>query len=273
MRNTRSIIIIGISSDIGLALARRWLKRGWKIFGTYRKKTPAIKDLEDSRVGLVSCDTSDSSSVRKASNALKRLCPTWDVLVMSVGLLEPISPFTEVNFDEWENSLKTNFTSQIRLVHNLLPTRGIKSDLGPCVLFFSGGGINNATVNFSAYTISKIATIKMCELLDAEISDTRFVSVGPGWVKTKIHNQIIEAGSKAGENYQRTLEKFRVGDFTPMERVLDCCDWVINASKKIVSGRNFNVTHDNWGDKKLEKELVREPNLFKLRKFGTIKET
>ena len=65
MRNTRSIIIIGISSDIGLALARRWLKRGWKIFGTYRKKSPAIKELEDSRVGLVSCDTSTRFIVEK----------------------------------------------------------------------------------------------------------------------------------------------------------------------------------------------------------------
>ncbi len=270
MEKNKSVIIIGISSDIGLAIADRWLRRGWKIFGTYKTLSPEVKELKKDDVSLIHCDVSDSSSVHKAAGEFKKICQAWDILVISVGLLKPVGSFNDSNFDDWDNSFKTNFTGQMQLVHELLPTRRIKSNLEPCVLFFSAGGINNAPVNSSAYTISKIATVKMCELLDAEIPDTRFVTVGPGWVKTKIHNQIIEAGLKAGESYQRTLEKFKTDDFTPMERVLDCCDWAVNAPKKIVSGRNISVIHDDWGDKELERKLAEDRHLFKLRKFGSI---
>lgn len=271
MKENRSVIVISISSDIGIALAQRWLKRGWEIFGTYKTVSPAVKELEKEGVNLVYCDISDSLSVHKASNKLKKLCPAWDILVMCPASLEPVGSFAEVVFDEWENSVELNFTSQMLMVQELLPSRRKDSVPGPCILFFSGGGINDAPTNYSAYTISKIATIKMCEVLDAEIPDTRFVTIGPGWVKTKIHQQTLKAGLKAGSNYQCTLKKFKTGDFTPMESVLDCCDWVVNGPKEVVSGRNFSVVHDKWGSKELSKKLVRESDLLKLRKYGSIK--
>jgi NAD(P)-dependent dehydrogenase (short-subunit alcohol dehydrogenase family) len=40
-----SAIIIAISSDIGTAMARRWLGYGWKVFGTCRTELQTIKEL------------------------------------------------------------------------------------------------------------------------------------------------------------------------------------------------------------------------------------
>ena len=34
----------------------------------------------------------------------------------------------------------------------------------------------------------------------------KFTILGPGWVKTKIHNQTLKAKSKAGLNYKKTLD-------------------------------------------------------------------
>jgi len=180
----------------------------------------------------------------------------------------PVGAFLECDFDEWEESVKVNFTSHLRIIHGLLPSRHLNSALGPCVLFFAGGGTNSAPVNYSAYTISKIALIKMCELLDAEISDTRFVIVGPGWVRTKIHKSTLRAGIRAGTNYQRTIEKLARDEFTSMELVLDCCDWLIDSPRELVSGRNFSVVFDKWGTKELEERLLQEPHMYKLRRYG-----
>ena len=44
----------------------------------------------------------------------------------------------------------------------------------------------------------------MCELLDAEIHDTAFTILGPGWVNTKIHQSTLANKHKAGENYKKT---------------------------------------------------------------------
>lgn len=271
MKEKRSAIIIGASSDIGISLSRRWLNQEYKIFGTCRTESGAVREIRSKGASLIDCDISDPASIRDACQKIKKFCPAWDILVMCPASLEPINLFTESAFEDWESSVKLNFVNQMQIIHELLPTRQIGSIPGPHVLFFSAGGINDAPTNYSAYTISKIAVIKMCELLAAEIPDTSFVSIGPSWVKTKIHNQTLEAGSKAGINYQRTLGKLKTGDFTPMERVLDCCDWVIDAPKEVVSGRNINVVHDNWGDQEFEKRLVQDQNLFKLRKHGTIK--
>lgn len=270
MEEKRSAIIIGISSDIGVALSRRWLNQGYKIFGTYRTKSDAVREIKSKGVSLIDCNISDSASIRGACQKIKKLCPVWDVLVMCPASLKPIGLFNKSVFKDWDNSVRLNFTNQMAIVHNLLSLRRKNFKPGPCVLFFSGGGINDAPPNYSAYTVSKIAVIKMCELLDAEVPDTRFVSIGPGWVKTKIHQETLEAKSRAGLNYRRTLEKLKTGDFVPMERVLDCCDWVINAPRKIIGGRNISVLHDKWGSNEFEKKLALNQHLSKLRKYGTI---
>ena len=263
-----SAIIISASSDIGGAMSRRWLARGWNILGTYRTMSQTVAKLQSSGIKLVYCNLSDPISIRDACSNLRALCPKWDLLVMCPGTQNPVGAFIECNFDEWEESVRVNFTSHMRVIHELLPSRRINSALGPCVLFFAGGGTNSAPVNYSAYIISKIALIKTCELLDAEISDTRFIIVGPGWVKTKIHDSTLRAGIRAGVNYQRTIDKLASSQCTPMDEVLDCCDWIVNSPRKLVGGRNFSVVFDKWGTEELEKMILNAPEMYKLRRYG-----
>ena len=156
----------------------------------------------------------------------------------------------------------------MRLIHELLPARYVNSTPEPIVLLFAGGGTNDAPTNYSAYIISKIAQIKMCELLDAEMPDTRFAIVGPGWVKTKIHESTLSAGARAGANYQRTIDKLASNECTSMEQVLDCCDWLVEAPRNLISGRNFSVMFDKWGTEELDKMLAQNPDMYKLRRYG-----
>jgi len=261
-------VIISISSGIGHALGKRWRGRGMEVCGTYRRPSSLVDDLKDAGVKTVCCDMADASSVRKACFFLRRMCFSWDYLVLCPGMLGPVGAFQEVDFAQWQKSLEVNFTRQIQFVHALLPSRNKSGRHPPVVLFFAGGGTNNATVNYAAYTVSKIALIKMCELLDAEVPDTNFVILGPGWVKTKIHQATLDAGLKAGANYQKTMEKLAGEECTPMEKVLDCCDWLIEADRKAVSGRNFSVVFDKWGSSALVKKLLKDPNMYKLRRHG-----
>ena len=264
----KSAIIVSASSDIGLALSKRWLYYEWKVFGTYRTSSSATKELQEQGVYLTSCDLSKEASMSKACKELRSKCSQWDILVLAPGTVNPIGPFLSSDFSEWEKSIQVNFTAQLRVIHELLKTRKNNGVFSPLVLFFAGGGTNNATINFSAYTVSKIALIKICELLAAEIDDTRFAIIGPGWVKTKIHTQTLQAGEKAGNSYQQTLKKYENEDWTPMQKVLDCCDWAVLASKEVISGRNFSVVYDAWNTNELENALLADPNMYKLRRSG-----
>ncbi len=264
----KTAIIVSASSDIGQAMAERWLAAGWAVFGTYRNKTASHDLLATKGLHWIPCDLLDKGSVEKACKQLNQASARWDALVLAPGVQDPVGPFHEVDFDAWAGSVEVNFTQQLRMVHRLLPSRNLDSTSGPTVLFFAGGGTNNAVVDYSAYTVSKIALIKMCELLDAEIPDTKFTILGPGWVKTKIHESTLKAGNKAGVNYQRTLEKLSSGECTPMQSVMACCDWLVDSERSVVSGRNFSVVYDNWGSDEFKQALSTNQNLFKLRRSG-----
>jgi len=262
-------IIISASSDIGAAIAQEWGLKGWNLFGTYRTPSPAVTALAANfQMQFVECDLLDVDSVESACCSLTMLCSSWDILVIAPGNLEPIGDFQNVDFDSWEAGLQINLLRQLRILHRLLPYRNLQAQFAePCVLFFAGGGTNNAVLHYSSYTLSKIALTKMCELLDAEIPDTRFVIVGPGCVNTKIHEPTLRLGTKAaGLNYQRTVERLNNNECTPMKEVVECCTWLATTSCKGVRGRNFSVASDRYGSSVLEDALNSDIDMYKLRR-------
>jgi NAD(P)-dependent dehydrogenase (short-subunit alcohol dehydrogenase family) len=263
-----SRIIISASSDIGAALAGSWMSAGHKVTGTYRTRSAAVDDLADSGMTAIDCDLSSHPSIDSACHEISTNSEPWDVLVLAPGLQDPVGPFAETPIEEWEESVTVNFAAQLRIVRRLLDSRNIDAQKDPCVLFFAGGGTNSATVNYSSYTVSKIALIKMCELLDAEIFDVKFTIVGPGWVDTKIHQSTVRAGSKAGDNYKKTIQQLKDGDLVPMQSVVDCCNWVIDSDRSVVGGRNISLVFDRWGDLELDRLLREDPDMYKLRRSG-----
>ena len=260
-------VIVSISSDIGTALALHWLEEGYTVVGTYRTWTQACDSLVSSGAILYQCDLSDAKSIKDCGVRILSH-GDWDILTIAAGTLEPVGAFADVSFDAWSSSLEINLLAQLRFLHLLLPRRNRTSRLGPLVLFFAGGGTNSAPLNYSAYTLSKVALIKACELLHAEILDTRFSILGPGWVKTKIHDQTLNAGKLAGANFEKTRNMLQGGDWQSMEGILACCDWIAASPREIIGGRNFSSQYDAWGTTELSQALEQDDNMYKLRRSG-----
>lgn len=261
-----NIIIIGISSDIGTALAHDFNLRKHTIIGTYLSKSNKLLELKKKGIKLIKCDVSKEKSISSALPKLKNF--KWDAIIFSTGTQEPIGKFAKIkNFKNWEKSIYINFISNLFILHSLLPSKKINKKKFNSVLFFAGGGTNNATSNYSAYTISKIALIKICELLDYEIQNVKFSILGPGWVKTKIHNATINNKKMSGQNYFKTIDMIKSNKCYPIEKVVKCCNWIINSPKKLVGGRNFSAVNDPWEEKKINK-ILKNQNNFKLRRFG-----
>lgn len=262
-------IVVSASSDIGFSLCHNWITAGYQVAGTYRTASIQSEELLKLGVSLIPCDLANITDIHQTSDAMHNMCNEWDTLVFATGSQLPIGMFAECTIDEWVKSISVNFINQFAMLHKLLPFRNKKSKLGASVLFFAGGGTNGSVPRYSAYTISKIACIKMCELLDAEMPDVRFSIIGPGWVKTKIHQQTLESGSKlAGANFQKTQEMLEKGEFVPMEKVVSHCDWLLLQPKNIIGGRNFSTAHDLWGTQELATALENDPNMYKLRRHG-----
>jgi len=257
-------IILSISSDIGTSLAKDWLMSGHEVAGTYRTWTSNCEELETLGVRLVHCDFSSRNSIGTAAAELVR--NSWDVMVMAAGDQNPIGLFAQVDFDDWSRSLEVNFVGMSRFLHIAIQEQS--AHLMRSVIFFAGGGTNNATERYSGYTISKIASIKMCELLDFEIKDVKFSILGPGWVKTKIHESTLNQQNLAGDNFERTQQMVLGGPMTQMSDVIDMCNWLVTQPKSVVGGRNFSLVHDAWRSKGINEWLIEDSNRYKLRRFG-----
>jgi NAD(P)-dependent dehydrogenase (short-subunit alcohol dehydrogenase family) len=266
------VLIIAVSSDIGERLALDYLRRGFRVAGTYRSEAPASLRDHPNFLGL-KCDVTQPESGPALSSYLVRVKFRWRVLISCVGQLAPIGPFFENDFESWARSVDLNGVAQLRALHVARPLRGS----GLChVVFFAGGGTNGPFRNYSAYCVGKIALIKMCELLDDENPDLNVFIVGTGWVHTKIHDQTIAAGIKAGSNFETT--KVFIADDNPGTSHSDIAamiNWGITQGKAVASGRNFSVVHDGWrnGGDSLAGRLRSDPAKFKLRRKGNEEST
>ena len=96
----------------------------------------------------------------------------------------------------------------------------------------------------------------------------KFTILGPGWVKTKIHEETINAKDKAGENYKKTIEMMRnPSKFNPMEKVIEDVLQIISLPKELVSGRNFSSVHDDLSIDNLKKLKKLNADFYKLRRL------
>jgi NAD(P)-dependent dehydrogenase (short-subunit alcohol dehydrogenase family) len=191
------------------------------------------------------------------------------VLVVAAGTEEPIGSFWDCDENAWDEGVQVNAVAPLRLVRQLYPMRNRSAT--PAVAFFSGSGTNNAAPAYSAYCASKILLVKMCELLDAESPDTSFFIIGPGIVRTKIHDQTLRALGQSGDNYRRVVDFLSsTNSGTSHDDIYACLQWCVNAGKAVIGGRNLSLVHDAWrgGGAALARQLAQDANLYKLRRFG-----
>ena len=252
-------IVISGSSDIGTSIINDLAKNNNEIVYTYN--TNRIDNLKN--IKAFKLDISSREDIKKfaTNNDLNN----WDCLVILPAIQKPIGLFVESDSNEWAASVDLNFTNQMFAIRELIPKRSKKTKI-KSIMLWAGGGTNSAPKYYSAYTVSKIAQIKMTELLDEELEDVKVSIIGPGWVKTKIHEQTLNAEKLARENYHTTLEKFKTSKFNSMKDVVSCFKKIISLDKKTAGGRNFSVEHDQWKSDEFIKMLNADRNIYKLRR-------
>lgn len=253
-------LVVGHDSELGGIASNHLKELGWRVIGTSRRPKNIIQNE------IYYCDFSDRGSLKIASRTIAEVFPEIDLVIISVGQLSPVGHISKVEFGEWANSVDSNFVNQVFFVREIVGFLIDKGHTGTKFLTFAGSGTNSAPLNFSAYTLSKIALIKSMELFAAEYPDYYFISLGTGWMKSAIHDQTLSAGSLAGEAYSETVRRIRDNDFGSPQLFCDFLDWYIAITDSKVSGRNIALQGDNWNDSDFLKLLTHSSDSFKLRR-------
>jgi NAD(P)-dependent dehydrogenase (short-subunit alcohol dehydrogenase family) len=262
-----TVFILGLTSDISRELAARFDRDGWRVVGTHRAGAN-LEGMPD-RYQLLEGDLSSKESIEGLIANCRRKNLEWDIFVGGAGTEEPIGSFWDCEADAWEMGITINALAPLRVLRALWPQRNNKGR--SAVAFFSGSGTNSAAPAYSAYCASKIFLIKMCELLDAESSDTSFFILGPGIVRTKIHEQTLRAPEKSGPNYEKVVDFLHSDNpGTSHDEIYACLRWCARAGKETIGGRNLSIVYDAWrnGGEPLIQAFRSTPDLYKLRRFG-----
>jgi NAD(P)-dependent dehydrogenase (short-subunit alcohol dehydrogenase family) len=255
-----NVFIAGIDSELGGLIGDHLEALGWSVYGTTRRP----ESVSDSIFYL---EAEDLNSIEESVVTFLNKTSDWDLVIIAIGMLNPIGKLTEINFDLWRASIEINFVNQIYLLKTLLKYSTPVGKKKRKILTFAGSGTNSAPINFSAYTISKIALIKSTEILAAEFPNYVFLSVGTGWMKSRIHNQTLEAGTQAGEAYVETKKRLANDNFGKPSLLLDFIDWYLKCDNENISGRNIALQGDDWKAQDFISSLTSSIDSYKLRKM------
>lgn len=98
--------------------------------------------------------------------------------------------------ENWEKLFKCNVLGNLAVVKACLPI--IKNGAKTRIVFFGGGGAAFSYPEFSAYSLSKVSTVRAAENLSIELSkinkNVSVISIAPGAVATAILDKVLANG-------------------------------------------------------------------------------
>jgi NAD(P)-dependent dehydrogenase (short-subunit alcohol dehydrogenase family) len=184
----KTLLLIGASRGLGLALAEEYLKRGWQVVATERGKNKSkLHDLVDKADGRLEIETVDIDIPEQVSGLHARLSKRrFDLLFVNAGVANDFSEtIGTVSTEEFVRVLTTNALSPMRVVETF---EGLVPQTGTIGVMSSGLGsvTNNTTGGYEVYRGSKAAlNTYMRSFAARHSSDSRALLVmAPGWVKT-----------------------------------------------------------------------------------------
>jgi NAD(P)-dependent dehydrogenase (short-subunit alcohol dehydrogenase family) len=186
MPQQSTVMIVGASRGLGLALVEEWLRRGEQVIATVRGQSDALQALARRFPGNFEVETVDITKADSVKALRFRLeGRRIDALFIIAGIARAIEA-TPVGVDEQDflDMMLTNALSPVRAVEllgDLVPADGVIA-----VMSSELGSITNSTGSWQLYSSSKAALNMLMKGFAARRPDDlrAFLVIAPGWVRT-----------------------------------------------------------------------------------------
>jgi 3-oxoacyl-[acyl-carrier protein] reductase len=254
-------VVTGAGRGIGKAIALAFAKEGADL--TVVSRTLAEVEQTARQVkgfGVkalpLRVDVSRAEEVDSMIEETLQMFGKIDVLVNNAGILGPVGLLVENDVKLWIETVHVNLIGTFLCCWAVLPHM-MKRGSGK-IINLSGGGAAYPKPRFSAYACSKAAVVRLTETLAEEVKDYNIQvnAIAPGIVKTRMVEQIVEAGEKAGEkalaDARKTLEDGGAG----FEPVTSLAVFLASDESDGLTGRLISAVWDDW--RSLNKDGIEE---------------
>jgi NAD(P)-dependent dehydrogenase (short-subunit alcohol dehydrogenase family) len=184
----KSLLLIGASRGLGLALAKEYLERGWRVVATARgAKRTALHELAERSGGRLEVEIVDINDPDQVRALRARLgSRRFDMLFVNAGVKnDDWETIADVSTDEFVRVMVTNALSPMRVVEAL---QDVVLATGVIAVMSSGQGslANNQDGNYEVYRGSKAALNMFMRSFAARHKDDprTLLLLAPGWVRT-----------------------------------------------------------------------------------------
>jgi 3-oxoacyl-[acyl-carrier protein] reductase len=137
------------------------------------------------------------------------------------------------------------------------------------IVNFSGGGAATPFPNYSAYAAGKIAVVRLTENLAEEFKPLGISvnAVAPGFVVTRLHDQTLRAGEKAGKSFLEGTKKQIEKGGVPPEKAADLTSLLLSGQSDGINGKFISAPWDPWGETEFIEKLKSSKHLATLRRI------
>lgn len=179
---SRQVLITGVSSGIGLGLARECARRGDRVFALGRHPPPYTLP----RLSFEPCDLTRFETIPACLDRLLAGISRLDLAILNSGVLGRIADLTECRMEDLKAVMDLNLWANKALIDNLLA--GGRT-VGQVVAISSGAAVSGSR-GWNAYALSKAALNMLVRLYAAERPDTHFSALAPGLVDTAMQDKV-----------------------------------------------------------------------------------
>ncbi len=244
-------LITGAGRGIGAAIAHAFARAGANLALLARTRA----DIECVASETAACGAAtlaligDVSRRRDTERAVATTVKKFghlDVLVNAAGIYGPIGPLGENDLDEWVQAIEVNllgtlFAMRAALPYMLARRKGV-------VVNFSGGGAVSPFPRFSAYAASKAAVVRLTETVAEEVKDSgiRVNTIAPGAVNTRLLDQVLAAGERAGKEFHAKAQEQKRNGGTSPEKAAELAVFLASPAAAGITGRLISAVWDDW---------------------------
>jgi NAD(P)-dependent dehydrogenase (short-subunit alcohol dehydrogenase family) len=208
----KGVLIVGGTSGIGLATARRFLEERSRVFvagnddAELKDTLGALADLGE--LGGMTCDfaveTDAEAVVERAGAFLRRI----DVLINNAGIARK-SAFLDTTADAWDRTMAVNLRGMF-LVARAVARRMATNGAGGAIVNMASTNALGGEADFTSYNASKGGVLQLTRTMAVELgaSGIRVNCLCPGFIDTPLNRDLED------ETFIRAYER----DHIPLGR-------------------------------------------------------
>ena len=268
-----NIVIFGATGSIGYFILKKFYENNHNLL-LFIKNNKKIKFLKKKfkpsnlqTIKFENLDILDKKSLKKKIDKNKNFIKKANLIINAIGDQGQIGNFFKLDLKKFDKTFKINFFSQIFLLRNMY--KFIKKNKDTLIILFAGGGVTSARRNFSSYSLSKIASVKLSEILSQEFNNKniRINSISPGVIDSKMTRSVLDKKKFLDKKEIVKLKKGILDSKKSLNKVYNLINFLMSEKGKFVSGKIISSRWDafeNWKKKEIKK--IKNTDIFTLRR-------